>query len=94
MAGDAGADPNYLPHPTITTDQAKYMLPAGTRSLSQSVDQTSSQHVSDPFCFGRIAALHAPLSDMTPVATGHQPLSALTTVILQQGAMKTYRLTI
>ena len=52
----------------------------GTRSLSQSVDYIS-QHVSDPFCFGRIAALHA-LSDI--FVAGHQPLSALTTVILRR----------
>ena len=38
MAEDAGADPNYLPHQTITTDQAEISVPAGTRSLSQSVD--------------------------------------------------------
>ena len=80
MAEDAGADPNYLPHQTITTDQAEISVPAGTRSLSQSVDYIS-QHVSDPFCFGRIAALHA-LSDI--FVAGHQPLSALTTVILQR----------
>ena len=80
MAEDAGADPNYLPHQTITTDQAEISVPAGTRSLSQSVDYIS-QHVSDPFCFGRIAALHA-LSDI--FVAGHQPLSALATVILQR----------
>ena len=55
-------------------------MPAGARSLSQSVDYIS-QHVSDPFCFGRIAALHA-LSDI--FVAGHQPLSALATVILQR----------
>ena len=80
MAEDAGADPNYLPHQTITTDQAEIILPEGTRSVSQSVDYIS-QHISDPFCFGRIAALHA-LSDI--FVAGHQPLSALTTVILQR----------
>ncbi len=80
MAEYAGADPNYLPHQKITTDQTEIIVPAGTRSLSQSVDYIS-QHVSDPFCFGRIAALHA-LSDI--FVAGHQPLYALTTVLLQR----------
>ncbi len=80
MAIDAGADTNYLPHQTITTDQAEIRVPVGTHSLSQSVDYIS-QHISDPFCFGRIAALHS-LSDI--FVAGHQPLSALATVILQR----------
>ena len=80
MAVDAGADPDYLPHQTITTDQREFRVPAGTRSLSQSIDYIS-QHISDPFCFGRIAALHA-MSDI--FVAGHQPLSALATVILQR----------
>ena len=80
MAEYAGADPNYLPHQTITTDQAEIRVPSGIHSLSQSVDYIS-QHISDPFCFGRIAALHA-LSDI--FVAGHQPLFALATVILQR----------
>ena len=80
MALHGGADPDYLSHEKITNDQAEIRVPAGTRSLSQSVDYIS-QHISDPFCFGRIAALHA-LSDI--FVAGHQPLSALATVILQR----------
>ena len=80
MAVEAGADATYLPDRTITTDHAELFVPAGTRSLSQSVDYIS-QHISDPFCFGRIAALHA-MSDI--FVAGHQPLSALATVILQR----------
>ena len=80
IAANAGADPDHLPHQTINTDQAEIRVPAGTLSLSQSVDYIS-QHISDLFCFGRIAALHA-LSDI--FVAGHQPLSALATVILQR----------
>ena len=80
MAADAGADPDYLPHQMITTDQAEIRVPSGTNCLSQSVDYIS-QHISDPFCFGRIAALHA-LSDI--FVAGHQPLSALAMAILQR----------
>tara|TARA_B100000575_G_scaffold180951_2_gene145286 strand:- start:1139 stop:3382 length:2244 start_codon:yes stop_codon:yes gene_type:complete len=80
IAENAGADPDYLPHQTINTDQAEIRVPAGTLSLSQSVDYIS-QHISDLFCFGRIATLHA-LSDI--FVAGHQPLSALATVILQR----------
>ncbi len=80
MAADAGADPDYLPLQSINTDQAEVKVPTGTRSLSQSVDYIS-QHISDLFCFGRIAALHS-LSDI--FVAGHQPLSALATVILRR----------
>lgn len=80
MAADAGADPDYLLHQTITDDQAQIRVPSRTHTLSQSIDYIS-QHISDPFCFGRIAALHA-LSDI--FVAGHQPLSALALVILQR----------
>ena len=80
LAANAGADPNHLPHQTITADQAQIRVPSGSHSLSQSVDYIS-QHISDPFCFGRIAALHA-LSDI--FVAGHQPLSALAIVIMQR----------
>ena len=80
MAVNAGADPDYLSHQAISTDHAEIRVPAGTQNLSQSVDYIS-QHISDPFCFGKIAALHA-LSDL--FVAGHQPLSALATVILKR----------
>ncbi len=80
MAAAMGADAGYLPDRDITTDQADIPLPEGSGPLSQSVDYIS-QHVSDPFCFGRIAALHA-LSDI--FVAGHQPFAALATVLLRR----------
>ena len=80
IAVSLGADPAYLPDRDITADQAEFALPDTTGRISQSVDYIS-QHISDPFCFGRIAALHA-LSDI--FVAGHQPFAALATVILQR----------
>ena len=80
MAAAMGADPAYLPSQDLSTDQAELPLPPGQAVISQSVDYIS-QHISDPFCFGRIAALHA-LSDI--FVAGHQPFAALATVILRR----------
>ena len=80
IAAAMGADPAYLPDRDLSTDQAELLLPAGQTMISQSVDYIS-QHISDPFCFGRIAALHA-LSDI--FVAGHQPFAALATVILRR----------
>ena len=80
MAAAMGADPAYLPSQDLSTDQTELPLPPGQAVISQSVDYIS-QHISDPFCFGRIAALHA-LSDI--FVAGHQPFAALATVNLRR----------
>ena len=79
-AAAMGADPAYFPDQDLSSDQAQMPVPSGQTMISQSVDYIS-QHISDPFCFGRIAALHA-LSDI--FVAGHQPFSALATVILRR----------
>ena len=80
MAATMGAEPAYFPELDLSSDQAQMELPPGQAVISQSVDYIS-QHISDPFCFGRIAALHA-LSDI--FVSGHLPFSALATVILRR----------
>ena len=75
-----GANPAYFPPEDIFSDAAD-MPPARKKgSLIQSVDYLS-QAVSDPFLFGRIAALHA-MSDI--FVAGAQPLSALGLVMTER----------
>ena len=75
-----GANPAYFPPEDIFSDAAD-MPPARKKgSLIQSVDYLS-QAVSDPFLFGRIAALHA-MSDI--LVAGAQPLSALGLVMTER----------
>ncbi len=88
IAAEQGADPQYLPHGDISTDAALFTASADTGSADtgsadtgsfcQSVDFIS-QHISDPYQFGRIAALHA-LSDL--FVAGSQPLCASAIVTL------------
>jgi len=61
IAIENGANPAYLPEPHTLADSAPVSLPEKT-ILLQSID-TLSQHISDPFVFGRISALHA-MSDI------------------------------
>lgn len=86
IAKQQGADDAYLPNADIITDHGIISLgerggSASSAPISQSIDFIS-QHISDPFDFGRIAALHA-LSDI--FVAGHQPISALAMVTLARG---------
>lgn len=76
-ARSLGADPTYFPPEDIFSDAAEMHLPASASSIIQSVDFLS-QPISDPFLFGRIAALHA-MSDV--FVAGARPLSALALVM-------------
>jgi len=83
MARGKGADPRYLPPSGITLDHGTIHLPRDMpqkASLSQSVDFLS-QHLSDAYLFGRIAALHA-LSDI--FVAGDKPLAAQALVAVQR----------
>jgi selenide,water dikinase len=83
MARGKGADPRYLPPSGITLDHGTIHLPRDMpqkASLSQSVDFLS-QHISDAYLFGRIAALHA-LSDI--FVAGDKPLAAQALVTVQR----------
>ncbi len=77
-ARSLGADPTYFPPEDIFSDAAEMPLPASTSAIVQSLDFLS-QPISDPFLFGRIAALHA-MSDI--FVTGARPLSALALVMI------------
>lgn len=76
-----GADSEFLPDIDALSDSAPLHIAASGEDteLLQSVD-TLSQLVSDPFLFGRIAALHA-LSDI--VVAGGKPLTALALIQLR-----------
>jgi len=87
IAKDRGADPRYLPPSGITLDHGMVSLPRDmpqNASLSQSVDFLS-QHISDAYLFGRIAALHA-LSDI--FVAGGKPLAAQALVTVQRTRTK------
>ena len=82
-----GADPRYLPTPETLSDAAivpAFQTEAGDKKhhLIQSVD-TISQHISDPFIFGRIAALHA-MSDI--FVSGGEMISATAHITLLRGS--------
>ena len=84
IALSLGANPAYFPPDDIFSDAAD-LPPARIKSgLIQSVDYLS-QAVSDPFLFGRIAALHA-MSDI--LVAGAQPLTALGVVMTQRAVPK------
>ena len=72
-----GADEAYLPDISDLSDSAELAADNNYPQI-QSID-TLSQHISDPFIFGRIAALHA-LSDI--FVSGGYPHSALAHLIL------------
>lgn len=76
-----GANVEFLPDINSLSDSAvlKYPQASADSEWLQSID-TLSQMVSDPFLFGRIAALHA-LSDI--VVAGGTPLTALATIQLR-----------
>jgi len=83
MARGKGADPHYLPPSGITLDHGTIQLPRNMpqkANLNQSVDFLS-QHISDAYLFGRIAALHA-LSDI--FVAGDKPLAAQALVTVQR----------
>ena len=73
-----GANPDHMPDPGLGEDTA--ILPPLSGDMVQSVD-VISQIVSDPFTFGKIAAIHA-LSDL--YAANAQPRYALAILSLAQ----------
>ena len=85
---DAGADPalialEYSGDDGLASDVGAILSVPRDRQLVQSVDSLS-EIISDPFVFGRIAALHA-LSDL--YAAGARPLSALAIISLPEANM-------
>ncbi len=85
---NAGADPALMPLDNLGGDRLTSdvgALPAvpRNRQLVQSIDSLS-EIISDPFMFGRIAALHA-LSDL--YAAGAQPLGALAIITLPEASV-------
>ena len=86
IALDKGANPAYLPEPENLSDSAAITLPKNT-TLLQSID-TLSQHISDPFTFGRIAALHA-MSDI--FVSGGQMLTAMAHISVQRSSLTLQR---
>ncbi|MGB1395838.1 MAG: selenide, water dikinase SelD, partial [Candidatus Puniceispirillaceae bacterium] len=78
-----GVDPRYLHVSGIGLDYGSIPMPADNADItgfSQSVDFLS-QHISDAYLFGRIAALHA-LSDV--FVAGDRPIAAQAIVTLQR----------
>ena len=78
-----GVLPRYLPPSGIALDYGTLPLPkesADITGFSQSVDFLS-QHISDAYLFGRIAALHA-LSDV--FVAGDKPIAAQAIVTLER----------
>ena len=75
-----GADSAFLPDIDSLSDSASFQLPTKDSQLEivQSIDSLS-QMVSDPYIFGRIAALHA-LSDI--FVAGGKPVTALAQIQL------------
>ena len=73
-----GANPDHMPDPGLGEDSA--IFPSLNGDMVQSVD-VISQIVSDPFTFGKIAAIHA-LSDL--YAANAQPRYALAILSLAQ----------
>ncbi len=86
-ARSLGADPTYFPPEDIFSDAAEMPLPSSASAIIQSVDFLS-QPISDPFLFGRIAALHA-MSDI--FVTGARPLSALALVMTHRSLPEVQR---
>ena len=83
LAAKNGVLPGYLPPTGIARDYGTLPLPeesADITGFSQSVDFLS-QHISDAYLFGRIAALHA-LSDV--FVAGDKPIAAQAIVTLQR----------
>ena len=83
LAIKKGGDPRYLPASGIGLDYGSIPMPAENAhitSFSQSVDFLS-QHISDAYLFGRIAALHA-LSDV--FVAGDKPIAAQALVTVQR----------
>lgn len=83
---ELGADPKYLPSPDELSDSAHLKFektkPLKNHQIIQSID-TISQHISDPFIFGRIATLHA-MSDI--FVSGGEMHSAVATIALRRGS--------
>ena len=79
-AKSLGADSAFLPDINSLSDSASFQLPTKDPQLEivQSIDSLS-QMVSDPYIFGRIAALHA-LSDI--FVAGGKPVTALAQIQL------------
>ena len=82
IAIGCGAEPSYLPDPENLSDSAETALPENT-TIIQSID-TLSQHISDPFLFGRIAALHA-MSDI--FVSGGTMLNAMAHMVAKRGSL-------
>ena len=83
LAKKKGVDPRYLPASGIGLDYGSIPMPAENAhitSFSQSVDFLS-QHISDAYLFGRIAALHA-LSDV--FVAGDKPIAAQALITVQR----------
>jgi selenide,water dikinase len=85
---DAGADPaliglDHAEGDGLASDVGAVPAVPRNRRLVQSVDSLS-EIISDPFVFGRIAALHA-LSDL--YAAGARPLSALAIITLPEASV-------
>jgi selenide,water dikinase len=85
---DAGADPaliglDHAEGDGLASDVGAVPAVPRNRRLVQSVDSVS-EIISDPFLFGRIAALHA-LSDL--YAVGARPLSALAIITLPEASV-------
>ena len=83
IAAKLGGDVRYLPSLKTFTDTGEFPITAfldNNQTLVQSIDSIS-QMISDPFLFGRIAALHS-LSDL--VVSNNIPLTALSLVTIQR----------
>lgn len=85
IAKTLGANPKYLPTLNELSDTAPLIWDkplSASQQLIQSID-TISQHISDPFIFGRVAALHA-MSDI--FVSGGKMHSASAHITLLRGS--------
>ena len=83
IAVKLGGDERYLPSLKTFTDTGEFHITAfseGNQTMVQTIDSIN-QMISDPFLFGRIAALHS-LSDL--VVSDTIPLAALSLVTIQR----------
>ena len=83
IAAKLGGDMRYLPNLNIIADAGEFPIAEfsdSNQTMVQTIDSIS-QMISDPFLFGRIAALHS-LSDL--VVSNTVPLTALSLITLQR----------